>query len=118
MTDEVVRVSVVVGRRVVDVRGVDHGVVLDIRVVQDGPVTTGGDASLRVDGLLVGTGRAAERSGLLRRKVHGPWLLRQLARLLGPTPRFVPWRALVAPTDLQRRGEPILIVDEPIDPPD
>ena len=62
---------------------------LDVRLVQDGPPDAGVDARLRVDGLIVGHGRFPQRSGLLRHEVHGPWLLRAVARRLGPDRRYL-----------------------------
>lgn len=93
-----VRVSTVLRREVVDASGSRLGHVLDVRMVQDGPVGVGFDAAIRLDGLVVGYGRAPQRAGLFRHKVHGPWLLRQVARLASPHRTYVRWNDLLLDT--------------------
>ncbi len=113
------RVGDLVGRHVRDERGRDHGPVLDVRTVQDGPVGSGGDAALRVDGLLVGGGRLTERLGLFRHEVHGPWILKAISRHVGPTRRFVAWSQLVDPVaDLAEPDSPLRFHGATSEPPD
>jgi hypothetical protein len=56
------------------------GRVREIRIVQDGPVTTGVQAAFRVDALLVGKGSLGVRLGFHLGNTHGPWLLNLLFR--------------------------------------
>jgi sporulation protein YlmC with PRC-barrel domain len=111
-----VRVSTVLRREVVDGSGRRSGHVLDVRMVQDGAVGAGFDAAVRVDGLVVGVGRAPQRAGLFRQRVHGPWLLEQVARLAAPTRRYVPWGDVRVATLLEGEG-PIVVDGELVDVP-
>lgn len=77
--------------RVVDVEGRDVGAVLDVRLVQDGPVLEGFGAGLRLDGLVVGAGSIAVRLGYHRHGVQGPFVLRALFAALERRARYVPW---------------------------
>ncbi len=77
--------------RVTDAEGTDLGRVRDARLVQDGPVTDGRQASLRLDGLVVGAGSLAIRLGYHRRNVRGPALLRVVFAALERRARYVPW---------------------------
>jgi hypothetical protein len=57
--------------------------------MQDGPVTSGFDAAVRVHGLIIGRGGLAHRLGY-GRGTRGPWMIR--AVLEGRhRPLFVPW---------------------------
>jgi hypothetical protein len=76
---------------VVDIDGQQMGTVKDVRVVQDGPLGAGFDASLRVDGVVVGAGSLAVRLGYHRHGVNGPALLRLLFGMLERRAVFVPW---------------------------
>ena len=64
---------------------------VDVRLVQDGPVNVSGDAALRIDGLVVGEDGWSKRLGLFRHAVHGPWLLVQIARWVAPKRSYLPW---------------------------
>ena len=81
--------------RVVDVEGRDVGAVLDVRLVQDGPVLEGFGAGLRLDGLVVGAGSLAVRLGYHRHGVRGPFVLRALFTALERRARYVPWSDVV-----------------------
>ena len=48
------RLSTLCSRSVIDAEGRGRGSVLDVRLVRDGPANVSGDASLRIDGLVVG----------------------------------------------------------------
>jgi len=98
------RASSLLGRAVNDQEGRRTGIVLDIRLVQDGPMGADPSASLRVDGLIVGHGRFPQRSGLLRHKVHGPWMLRAVAALVGPDRRYLRWGDVDDPESILSGG--------------
>jgi len=104
-----VRAGHLLRRRVLDASGAPLGHVLDLRLVQDGPLGAGFDAGLRVDGLVIGRGRMAQRGGLLRHEVKGPWLLRQALRLTDPKRAYAPWDAVLEPLSLPE--EPPVRVD-------
>ena len=73
------RLSELLGARVVDAHDNDIGAVADVRLVQDGPLLPSMQAALRVDGLIVVEHRVTHLFGyerhvgpaLLRRIVHG-----------------------------------------------
>jgi hypothetical protein len=96
----VLRLSALCSLPVVDADGRHHGTVLDARLVRDGPANVSGDAAIRIDGLVVGSDGWPERLGLFRHAVHGPWLLVQVARRLGPRRSYLPWDQLLAPHEL------------------
>ncbi len=83
------------------------GIVMDVRVVQDGPMKDGINNSFRVDGLVVGRGQFVERLGLFRHRIRGPLLLRLLDRLVGPERKYVPWTQLLDPLALAGADEPV-----------
>ena len=95
-----IRASSLLGRSVTDQSDEPVGIVLDIRLVQDGIVGADYTAKLRVDGLIVGHGRFPQRSGLLRHQVHGPWLLKAIAGRIGPDRRYLRWDDVENPTDI------------------
>lgn len=105
MTAGTLRGSGLLGCRVVDDDDVVRGVVLDVRIVQDGPVGAGADAGLRVDGLVIGRGRGIERLGLFQRAVHGPWLLEAIDRRVGRHRRYLRWDQLLDPLTDAPDGE-------------
>lgn len=94
------------GREVVgpDDRLVGH--VVDLKAVQDGPLRDGSTASLRIDGLVVGHHGLAERLGLARHAIKGPWLLKQLAKLGKPC-AYLDWAQLDDPRGLVDPDHPI-----------
>lgn len=67
-----------------------HGKVIDVRLVQDGPLM-GAYAALRVQGLVVGHHRVTAHLGYDRAGVSGPWLVGVVSRWLTRANRFVPW---------------------------
>ena len=84
------RLSELLGQRVVSASGADLGHVADVRLVQDGPLLSSMQAALRVDGLIVVEGRATRLFGYERHV--GPAALRWLLhRRLGVV-RYLPWR--------------------------
>ncbi len=106
--DELVhlRVGSLCGRPVIGDKG-RIGIVLDVRVVQDGPMKDGLKNSFRVDGLVVGRGQFTERLGLFRHRIHGPLLLRLLDGLIGPERKYVPWTQVLDPSALAGTDEPV-----------
>jgi hypothetical protein len=81
------------GLPVVDPSGRELGRVLDVRLVQDGPLL-GAFAALRVEGLVVGTRRATSRLGYDRYDAHGPWLVRVLVHRLLRGTGYLRWSEL------------------------
>jgi sporulation protein YlmC with PRC-barrel domain len=89
------RLSDLLNKEVVDGNGQRAGHVHDVRIIQDGPVTTGFDAALRVHGLVIGRGALANRLGYGRSGARGPWLVRAI--LEGRhKPTVVPWNRVRA----------------------
>ena len=83
------RLSELLGLRVIDADGSDIGAIADVRLVQDAAALPSGMAALRVDGLIVVEGRSTELLGYERHV--GPALLRWLVhRRLGAV-RYLPW---------------------------
>jgi hypothetical protein len=87
--------SELIGVEVVDEGGRRLGVVHDVEAVQDGPVTGGFGAALRVDSLVLGSRGVWSRIGVSDAHVQGPWILRVLARTLG-SQESVSWEDVVA----------------------
>jgi hypothetical protein len=96
------RASDLIGREVVDARGVPVGAITDLRCVQDGPLR-GTNAALRVDALLVSRHHAGSVLGYDRRR-QGPLIVRLIVRRLHKDLRIVPW------TDIADEGPPIRLV--------
>jgi hypothetical protein len=84
------RASEVLGLEVVAGDGRRLGKVLDLRLVQDGPLM-GAYAALRVESLVVGHHSVASHRGYDRSSVGGPWVVRALVRMLTRTNRCLPW---------------------------
>jgi sporulation protein YlmC with PRC-barrel domain len=88
------RLTELLGRRVVDAAGKDIGGVADVRLVQDGPLQPSMQNAFRVDGLIVVERRSTQLFGYERHV--GPALLRWLVhRRLGNV-WYLPW------TDVER----------------
>jgi hypothetical protein len=100
-----VRLSSLCSRPVHDAEGKERGTVLDVLVTRDGPTNVSGDAPLQIAGLIVGPAGWTERLGLFRSKVHGPWLLRWIARLVGPERCYLRWDQVIDPHHLAEGGE-------------
>ena len=84
------RASDLLGAAVVGKDGRPLGKVLDVRLVQDGPML-GVWHALRIDGLVVGTRSLTARLGYDRRKEHGPLLVRWLALRLMARNGYLRW---------------------------
>jgi hypothetical protein len=87
------KLSELVGTRVVTTDGHDLGRVHDVLLVQDGPLGAQGAAGLRLHALAVGKRSFGTQLGYSQGTVTGPWLLRAL---LSRAPEVVPWSAVVA----------------------
>jgi hypothetical protein len=85
-----VRASDLLGLPVVGPEGEPLGHVVDLRLVQDGPLL-GGLAALRIDGVVVGRHSVTARLGYDRTDARGPWLLRVLARWVTRHNGYLPW---------------------------
>ena len=89
------RLSDLLHKEVFDANGQRAGHVYDVRVIQDGPVTSGFDAALRVHGLIIGRGALANRLGYGRGGARGPWLIRAILEARHK-PTLVPWHRVRA----------------------
>jgi hypothetical protein len=78
------------GLPVVGPDGQDLGQVLDLRLVQDGPLV-GAFAALRVAGFVVGRRQLASRLGYDRFDAQGPWLVARLVHWSTRHTRYLPW---------------------------
>jgi hypothetical protein len=85
------RLSDLLGSEVLDEAGRSAGRVHDVRLVQDGPVTGGFGAALRLDGLLVGRRAVGLRLGYARGRMKGPLPVKLLTGWLYRDGRYVAW---------------------------
>ena len=84
------RGSDLIGRDVVGPEGRGLGKVIDVRLVQDGPLM-GAYAALRVESLVVGHHKLAAHLGYDRAGVRGPWLINTVVDLITRGNRELPW---------------------------
>lgn len=87
------RASDLLGAPVRGPGGQDLGRVVDVRLVQDGPLI-GGFAALRIDGLVIGRRGLAGRLGYDRTEVRGPAALSMVVRWWTRGNRYLPWAAV------------------------
>jgi hypothetical protein len=90
-----------------DVHGPDGtrlGKVLDIRLVQDGPLL-GADCALQIQGFVIGRRWLASHLGYDRANVNGPALVNAIVQRLCAGNRFLPWDdvAQLAPGRVESR---------------
>ena len=84
--------------------GQDLGTVLDVRLVQDGPLL-GGFAALRIEGFVVGHRRIAARLGYDRVEDQAPVVIARLVRWWTRGNRYVRWEDCdLEPDALQARA--------------
>ena len=102
------KLSELVGVRVVTTDGDELGQVHDVLLVQDGPMGTHGAAGLRLHALAVGKRSFGTQLGYTQGTVSGPWVLR---RLFSRAPALVPWTAVV-----ERNHERIVVEHEATTP--
>jgi hypothetical protein len=88
------RLSDLLGAEVLDQAGRSAGRVHDVRLVQDGPVTGGFGAGLRLDGLVVGRRAVGARLGYDRGRMKGPLPVKLLAGWLRHDGRYVQWERI------------------------
>jgi hypothetical protein len=85
------RIALLFGRPAVDADGQPIGRVHDARLRRDGPIIPGFGAALRVEGLIIGRGSIANRLGLDRNNITGPWPLDVWGKRAAHRAKFVPW---------------------------
>ena len=83
------RGSDLLGRPVVGPDG-QHGKVIDVRLVQNGPLR-GAFAALRIEALIVGHHTLAAHLGYDRAGTNGPWLVNAFVNLITRHNRSLPW---------------------------
>lgn len=88
------RLSELLGAKVIDERGRAVGKVHDIRLEQTPPERAGATPDLRVHGLIVGRRALGARLGFGRGGLHGPWLLKVVFGTLGHDAHYVPWHRI------------------------
>jgi hypothetical protein len=84
------RGSDLIGARVVGPEDRELGRVIDVRLVQDGPLM-GAYAALRVESLVVGHHFVAAHLGDDRAGTGGPWLVNKVVDLITRHNRELPW---------------------------
>ena len=104
------RLSELLGRRVVSSEGAELGHVHDVLLVQDGPTAGVAGAQFRVHGLAVGRRAVGTRLGVVDGHVERPrWL-----RVLGRRGRLVPWHAIteIGPDRITVDADALLTLEE------
>jgi PRC-barrel domain protein len=86
------RLSELLGLDVVDHAGTRVGTVVDLQLVQDGPLIGPYGASLRL-GAIVAVERRHVRLLGFERDV-GPWLIRTIVRRINGRVRHIPWESV------------------------
>ncbi|MCW2599283.1 MAG: hypothetical protein JWM02_1112 [Frankiales bacterium] len=102
-----------IGLPVIGPDGSKHGRVLDVRLVQDGPLM-GAYAALRIEGLVVGHHRVAAHLGYDRADVSGPWLVNLVVGLLTRGNRWLPWEQARLEGGVVRTDQPELEGVQPL----
>ncbi len=90
------RVTDLLGCRVVDRTGARVGRVHDVRMVQDGPPIGPFGAAPRTHALIAGSPAVGVRLGFGRADVHGPWVVDAVFRRLHRDLRVIPWDLVAA----------------------
>jgi sporulation protein YlmC with PRC-barrel domain len=85
------RGSDLIGCPVIGAGGRELGRVIDVRLVQDGPLM-GAYAALRIESLVVGHHRLAAHLGYDRAGTRGPWLVNAVVDLITRGNRELPWQ--------------------------
>jgi hypothetical protein len=86
-----VRLTDLLHAQVTDSLGAVVGEVIDVRLVQDGPLLPGWGAALRLEGLIISRHRVGSTLGYDRSSVRGPWLVAAIVRRLHRDDRYAPW---------------------------
>ena len=92
------RISDLIGSRVVCSNGAPVGKVHDVRLVRRGPTRGDFGATYRVEGLLIGAVGVGARLGYHRSSVGGPWMVAALMRRVRSGARHVGWAHVAAIT--------------------
>jgi hypothetical protein len=90
------RLTDLLGATVTGNDGHDAGVVVDVRLVQDGPILGEIGAAYRIHGLVIGRHTAGAHMGFERRNVRGPWMLKKLFSLIQGPERYAEWDAIAS----------------------
>jgi hypothetical protein len=90
------RLTDLLGAIVTGSDGADAGVVVDVRLVQDGPILGEIGAAFMIHGLVVGRHSVGAHMGFERRNVRGPWVLKMLFSKIQGVERYAPWGAVAA----------------------
>jgi hypothetical protein len=85
------RLTDLLGASVIDEDGRSLGVVIDVRLVQDGPPQGTFGAAFRVHGFVVARTSVGAHLGFDRANVRGPWLLKALFGVVQGRPRYAEW---------------------------
>lgn len=85
------RLTDLLGSRVAGRDGRHVGVVVDVRLVQDGPIAGEFGAAFRVHGLVIGRSSIGAHMGFERANVRGPWLLKRIFGAIQGTERYAEW---------------------------
>lgn len=100
------RASELLSLPVVGPSGEQLGTVIDVRLVQDGPLL-GGYAALRIEGLVVGRHRVSSRLGYDRYSRPGPALVRRVVGRLTRNNGYLLWDQVQLGEDrVHARAEP------------
>ncbi|MFY9586656.1 MAG: PRC-barrel domain-containing protein [Actinomycetota bacterium] len=100
------RLTDLLGSKVVGRDGRSVGVVTDVRLVQDGPMQGEFGGAFRVHGLVIGRTTIGAHMGFERANVRGPWLLKRIFASIQGTPRYAGWDLVRSiETDLVRLRE-------------
>jgi hypothetical protein len=91
MTTPNLRIGLLFGRPAIDADGQPIGRVHDVRLRRDGPIIAGFGPALRLEGLIIGRGSIANRLGLDRTDITGPWPLNTWGKRAAQRAKFVPW---------------------------
>jgi hypothetical protein len=101
------RLSDIVGSRVVTEQGDELGTVSDVRLVRGGPIIGSYGNALAIDGIIVSPRRAGNYLGYERSDMRRPALVRAVVRWLHRKSVYVDW------ADVRRDGEGRLTVTRP-----
>ncbi len=85
------RLSDLLRRNVIAADGQPLGRVVDVRLIQDGPVLESFGAAFRVEEMIVGRRAIGIRLGYGRRTMTGPWLLSKLFGRFAQAAHIVPF---------------------------
>jgi hypothetical protein len=90
------RLSDLLGSKVIRQTEEELGRVHEVRAVQDGPIQGAFGAALRIDGLIVGRGSLGTRLGLDRKDVKSPAAIRFMLQRLHGRKLYVSWNDVLA----------------------